>query len=229
MNLLNKLVQVVFPDVCIGCNCRLLKNENSICIKCHLHLLDYSYDYKSNYLRELFEPHFVVASVFSLFFFDKHSPLQLIIHDLKYKSLLKNGDFLGDLFLENDRFNDILNHVDFIIPIPIHSKRYNERGYNQSEIIANYINSKKTIKYKEDFIRTRFKNSQTSKSRTQRWENLNNSFKFTGSNKKYEGKHVLIIDDVITTGSTIISFVELLNNTFSDIKISVASVAITLP
>lgn len=131
--------------------------------------------------------------------------------------------------MQNETFNNMLKEIDFVVPIPIHKKRYKERGYNQSEIIAKAINRSKTISYKEDFLRSKFKKSQTTKSRIQRWENLNNSFVFIGEKNKYEGKHILIVDDVITTGSTIVSFINLLENTFSDIKISVASVAITLP
>lgn len=228
MKILNKITQIIFPDVCIGCNCRLLTNENHICTKCDLALLDDTFNYKSTYLKEIFLPHFPISNTFSLFYFNKKSPLQLIIHDLKYKSFKKNGIWLGRLLNEQDSLKQVLDQVDYILPIPIHKKRLRERGYNQSELIAKAIDKSKTITYNEDFIRSKFKKSQTSKSRVERWENLNNSFQFIGDKKKYDGKHVLIVDDVITTGSTIISFINLLDHSFSDIKISVASVAVTL-
>lgn len=95
MKLLNKITQIIFPDICIGCNNRLLVNENKICVKCEFHLLDDAYSYKSFYLKELFLPHYPISYTFSLYYFNKKSPLQLIIHDLKYKALKKKWGMVG--------------------------------------------------------------------------------------------------------------------------------------
>lgn len=229
MELLNKITQIFFPDLCIGCDNRLLHEETNMCIKCELSLVGNQFDYKSRYLKELFLPHFPITEAYSLFFFNKNTPLQNIIHGLKYKGLSKNGVWLGQQLKNQSHIKSLLQTVDYILPIPIHHQRLKKRGYNQSEIISKVICFDKTILHKDSFIRVKFKKSQTSKSRIQRMDNLKDSFQFIGDISKFEGKHVLIVDDVITTGSTVISFINLLQQTFTQIQISIVSVAVTLP
>lgn len=157
-------------------------------------------------------------------YFEKESKFQNIFHELKYNGKKELGIFLGNLYgrkLVESRFNS----VDLILPVPLHKTRRNKRGYNQSELIA--LGISECIKKPVDtnsVMRTKATKTQTSRSRYERWLNVEGIFKCVDKSL-LENKHVLVIDDIITTGATTESLIQEISDV-PGIKISVAVLAV---
>lgn len=227
MIMLSHLVSLFFPDNCPGCGNNFLRGEKVICHRC-LHTLP-----KTNYHKNPDNP---VAKNFwgkanlhaatSVYFFDKGETLQHLLHQLKYRGNSKVGYALGRQVATELQHSDDFRNADVIVPVPLHPKKLLMRGYNQSEVIANGMSEVwGTPVLPALLIRTKHTATQTHKSRFDRFENVRDVFHLEKKDS-YSGKHILIVDDVITTGSTILSCAE----TFADVsrcKISVVSVAAT--
>ena len=146
-------------------------------------------------------------SVFSLYDFDESSPIQQIIHHLKYRGMKRIGIFLGELIgkeLEKDSHEN-LDEFDYIVPVPLYKTKFRERGYNQSEYLCKGLNNVLNIEIVNDLVnRTRHTRSQTKLTLAERVENVREAFEI---NKKFRGsivdKKIILVDDVITTGSTL--------------------------
>ncbi len=126
-----------------------------------------------------------------------------MIHQLKYKGNKEIGIFLGHLYGNVLKNEALFSKIDFIVPVPLHPDKLKKRGYNQSEMIAMGLSQsmKKPIET-TSFGRSIYTESQTRKGRYKRWENVDNIFKLSDGHS-FEGKHILLVDDVITTGATI--------------------------
>ncbi len=176
-------------------------------------------------LKGLFYGKLNIEFACSLFYFKKNTIAQKIIHALKYQSNKKIGVEFGKLLGEKIKEQNCIGDIDYIIPIPIHHKRKYNRGYNQSEYIAKgiseIINKKISLTF---LIKKKNRKSQTKNSAEKRWINTKNTFHVI---KKKEIKHVLIVDDVITTGATIEDAVNTIMEGFPKIKISIVSLAVT--
>jgi ComF family protein len=165
-----------------------------------------------------------IENAAAFLYFEKGTKFQNIFHELKYNGKKDLGVLLGSLYgrkLADSRFNC----AELIIPVPLHKKRYNQRGYNQSELIAEGLSE--VMKVPVDtasVIRTKATKTQTSRSRYERWLNVEGIYKCT-DRKKLENKHVLIIDDIITTGATTESLIQEISD-IPGIKISVAVLAV---
>ena len=139
----------------------------------------------------------------SEFYFSKESLIQHLIHQLKYKGNIKIGVYLGEMagktLLNSNRFNT----VDALIPLPLFADKERQRGYNQAAVICNGISMVMNIPViKDNIIRQRFTETQTLKHRTERWENVSGSFAVKNA-VALKGKHLLLVDDVVTTGATL--------------------------
>lgn len=164
----------------------------------------------------------------ALFWFVDGSPWRSTIHHFKYDgawlTAYNMGRWLGSLLRQSGNFDDI----DLVVPIPLHWRRRLMRGYNQSEYIARGIAAE--LGAKIDFrtlYRHRYNRSQTSKQRTERWDNVEGIFRMR-NNEAFSEKHILLVDDVFTTGSTIISAAQTILRTTPSCRISVATIATTL-
>ena len=203
-NIITDLINLAFPNCCYHCN-RYIENEKYICTKCFnsLDKTNYHKNPKTNELYQFIKRYVKIKNAFSLYYFRDFGVLQTLIHNLKYYNKKNIGTWLGEIYgqilVEETNFN-----FDLIIPIPLHKKRELKRGYNQSEIIANGLN-----KYLQNKVLTsavcRIKNtdSQTTKDKEKRRIDLLNAFEIIDKNI-LENKHILLVDDIITTGSTII-------------------------
>lgn len=221
------LIDLIYPSFCFGCDERLRLHEHYICTKC---ILDLPYtlfeDCKNNILFSIFEGRINnLEKAYSLCYFVKHSQLQHILHALKYKNAPELGHELG-IHLGNEMKTINFDDFDVIIPIPLHPSRLKFRGYNQSEKIANGITE--IIDAKVDItsiVRIIATQTQTKKGKLERWRNVENIFEIKNP-QKLEGKHILIVDDVITTGSTIEALSREIESVLKNVRISVASVAV---
>lgn len=222
------LLDFIAPRTCAICGRRLSSREECICISCicdipfasyHLHPLD-------NPMARLFWGLFPVEKVAALFFYQPRTQPYHLIHDLKYHYAPEIGQYLGRLMVKRMQPHGFFDDIDAIIPMPITWLRRIHRGYNQSEEIAKGIHELTGIPIYNNVVkRHKFKHSQTKLSIRQRRENVRDAFHLNKS-EKVRGKHVLLIDDVITTGSTITACAEELTKA-GDIRISVLSIGLT--
>ncbi len=204
----------------------MIDKENFLCLQCFDDLPHTNFaQHENNPLEKKLWGRIGLVSAMSQFYFSKESIIQNIVHELKYKGNKQAGYFLGNLvgksLLNSNRF-----HVDVIIPLPLFEKKEKMRGYNQSEILCRGISEiigKPVIK--NNVIRKVFTETQTKKHRLERWKNVENIFHVNFPDE-LTGKHILLVDDVITTGATIDACAtEILK--IKNVKLSVAALAMT--
>ncbi len=217
------LIKIGFPKNCISCNNSLVKNETYLCGNCFFYIpkgeLTMSSDGEIGNLFNHFDC-FVGGS--HLFDFDKEGKTQQILHELKYNSNINFGEYLGKLM--GSEFKDLLKDIEYLIPVPLHPKKEHQRGFNQSLLLCKGLNSVlKTPISTKNLIRTRYTETQTKKNKSQRIENIKNAFEIKKP-EEFIGKSVLLIDDVITTGSTLSECMAVLYE-IEGIKISVLLLA----
>ena len=199
----NDLLSIFYPRGCIGCGTPLQKNEKFLCIKCLLHLPETNYHLSSdNPLEKIFWGRVPVEHVYSFLLFRKGNAVQTILHQLKYKGDKEIGAYMGEMYGQKLARAGCLADVDVIVPIPLHPKKLRIRGYNQSEWIAMGLSKGLGIPYSNDYlVRATFTETQTRKSRFSRWQNVKDVFQ-AAHVEELAGKHVLVCDDVLTTGAT---------------------------
>lgn len=225
LNIIDNLTSLFYPKLCAGCLNALQQNENLLCLDCLMHLPETNYHKEAdNELKLIFAGRVPVQEVATLLFYKKGNRVQKILHHLKYKGVKELGFLLGDYYgnklIEETRFQDI----DLIIPIPLHPNKLKQRGYNQSEWIAKGLSSGMGKPYNTNIlIRSQYTETQTRKSRFNRWENVKSVFEIQNGNL-IEGKHILLCDDVLTTGATTEAAIQQLIE-FKDVKVSVVTLA----
>lgn len=202
--MIQSIINLFFPKACAGCNSFLLKDEIVICTTCRHEIpLTNHHLIKNNEVFSKFYGRIPLEFASSLMYFHKKGIVQEMIHKLKYKGHQEIGEAIGYWYAEELKNIEELKDVDFIIPIPLHKKRLRERGYNQVTTFGMAL-SKSWNKYFDEniLIRTIYSKTQTSKSILGRSEVVENIFGIT-YDESHHDKHFLLIDDVITTGSTL--------------------------
>lgn len=225
LNIIHNIIGLFYPQVCAACGNLLLKDEETVCMTCRYILPKTNYEMNSeNPLAQRFYGLVPFKAVTAEYFFSKTGKVQALVHELKYKGNRDAGLFLGRELGKSLGESPLFQDIDCIIPIPLHPKKEQRRGYNQSYVIAlgikEYLN--KPI-INDCLCRKVFTETQTHKSREERMKNVSGVFDLKNKNL-LAGKHVLLIDDVLTTGSTLISAGKALL-TIPDIKISAATAA----
>ena len=227
MQFLIDIRNIFYPDICLGCETVLTVNENTLCTTClfDLPLTNYLKTNNSS-IEKIFFGRIKIEKATALLFYHKKGITQKIIHNLKYKGYEEIGVYLGNWLGKEIKKSKYFNTIDYIIPVPLHKKRLKSRGYNQvtkfGERLAFYL-EKPFIK--NVLVRQSASLTQTKKSRVDRWKNVKELF-FLNDETIFENKHVLIIDDIITTGATIESCANELFKT-KNITISVVVMAVT--
>lgn len=224
-NIFSDTLHLFYPHLCIGCGSDLLNEKDLLCIKC-IHNLPHTNfaEHSGNPVEKIFWGRLPVTAAFSEFYFSKESLIQHLIHQLKYKSNKDIGIFLGKMMGKSLVGCERFKGIDYLVPLPLFKDKEHKRGYNQAAIICKGINEITGIPIMNGNItRQRFTETQTRKHRMERWENVDGSFiiKDPGSLK---GKHILLVDDVITTGATLESCGRAILE-IADIKLSIASLA----
>ena len=225
MKLLNHLINLLFPRVCAACGNILLEGEDIVCTTCRFLLPKTGYELNpNNPLAQNFFGQMPFNAVSAEFFFSKSGKVQHLIHGLKYHHCRENGIFLGQEIGKSLLKAPDYQGIDFIIPIPLHPKKEKIRGYNQSHVIAEGIRDTTNIPIAENcLVRKVFTDTQTKKSREERWQNVKDIFDVNNP-AQLAGKHVLLVDDVLTTGATMMSAGKALAHV-EGIKISVVTAA----
>ncbi len=225
-NFISDFFGLLFPRTCIACENNLQKAETSLCLNCLYDIprTDF-HKKKDNPVANLFNENMKPEYASSFFYFEKGSKFQSVIHKLKYHNQPLVGIEMGKLFASEIVAGKFSN-IDIIIPVPLHPKKMKIRGYNQSEMLANGFSE---IFCKEvdtkSVIRTIFTDTQTRKSKEERKKNVSSVFKVVNP-ENLKNKHILLIDDVITTGATLISLAETIlrveNTKFSIVTLAAA-------
>ena len=194
-------MDIVYPNTCVICENDLHANENHLCISC---LYDLPYleqnSESENKLDKLFWARAEVEKTYTLFDYQKGNQVQDILHLIKYQSKTKLATYFGAKLAE---IIGNAENFDFILPVPLHPKKQKHRGFNQSTLIAQGVHHTLKVPMKEKVMkRVVHSPSQTTISKYERWNNVKNIFSISDPSK-FENKHVLLIDDVLTTGATI--------------------------
>lgn len=223
---LEGLFNLLFPRCCLICGVVLSRNENFLCITCLTGLPRTNYHQETdNEIEKGFWGKFILGRATSYFFYDKDSDYHKIIHELKYHNCPQVGQVMGRCFSKEILSSGFFDDVDLIIPVPLHPKKQKARGYNQSEWIAKGVSEVTGLAIETEIIKRVVDNSsQTRKGVLERWENVDGIFKITNL-ENIRGKHLLLVDDVLTTGATISSCAASLNKV-EGIKISVLTLAV---
>src|SRR5512138_1681872 len=197
-------VSLVFPRVCACCGNSLWKHEEVVCTACTYHLPRTGFHLvEENPVTMTFRGRARIESGGSFLWFSKGSKTQRLIHQLKYKGRKDVGTWLGEQYGRDLVRSPLFSSSEVIVPVPLHQKKYMKRGYNQSELFAQGLAKSMKIPVEAKVLaRTKATQTQTRKSRFSRWENVSEIFDVSLPGK-VEGAHILLVDDVITTGATL--------------------------
>ena len=202
--MLTALLDFISPRACRICGKRLSTAEQEICTVCNMHLprTGYAESPLDNNMARRFWGRFNIERAAALFFYEAHSAPARLIHDLKYHGKEELGEWLGRTAAEEFDDHGFFEGIDIIAPVPITWKRRWKRGYNQSVAIARGVSEVTGLPVREKVLkRTHFSHSQTQLSVSERMENVEDAFRIR-QHGGIEGKHILLIDDIVTTGAT---------------------------
>ena len=225
LNWIDALIGLLYPSVCAACGKSLFKWEKLVCTHCRNMLPKTGYELnEDNPLARIFYGKVRLKAVTACFFFSKEGKVQHLIHELKYKGNSDAGVFLGQELGKTIKEAPLFQGIAYLIPVPLHPKRERKRGYNQSMMIAQGISEVTGIPIGKDFlIRSVNTATQTHKSKEERWKNVKDIFELRHA-EQLEGKYVLLVDDVLTTGATLEACALKLSSV-PDITISCATAA----
>lgn len=216
---------LLFPQLCPACGEGLVGAEDVICTDCRYNLPFTNFHLQpDNIVARQFWGKIDIEAAYSLYYFAKGGKVQNLMHHFKYSDMYRIGNILGNIAGDQLKQNDKFNTADYIIPVPLHKSRLKQRGYNQSKCFAEGLAEKLNAEVNDNnLVRVRATETQTHKSRFLRFENMQEVFKVTRP-EELANSHILLVDDVVTTGSTLEACsIELLKIT--GLKLSIATIA----
>jgi ComF family protein len=225
IDFLDDFISLLFPRLCYACGNHLMRNENLICTECYVAIPRTNYhSIKDNPVEQLFWGRCMIERAAAFSYYNKGSRIRKLIHNLKYKGIKELGFELGRIYGLSLKASGFTDDIDLIIPVPLHPSKKRLRGFNQSEIISRGIADATGLSVDFDTLeRKAVSATQTKRSRYERWTNVEGIFQIAEVTS-ITGKHILLVDDVITTGSTIESCtIELLK--LEGVKVSVVALA----
>ena len=202
-----RLLDLISPRCCVVCGRRLSVTEDVICVRCNFHLprTGFHKDPYENEMARLFWGQIPIERATALFYYEAHAETANILYELKYKDHPEIGEVMGRMLAKEIQPSGFFDGIDGIVPVPLARKRQRKRGYNQSMEIARGVAAVTCLPSLEKVVRrTTFDKSQTNKGRWERNENVEGVFEVKDVTS-IQGRHLLIVDDVVTTGATIIA------------------------
>ena len=197
------LLQLFYPHICAGCGTDTISRDQLLCLSC-IHQLPVSnfHRYPNNPAEQIFRGRLPLLSAMSYLYFTQDSLPQRLLHQFKYRGKKEVGAFfgqrMGELIVQSERFTDI----DALVPLPLFPGKEKKRGYNQSAILCRHIGQVLQVPVWDQVIQRSSRETQTHKNRIERWENIRDSFTLKDP-ETVSHKHLLLVDDVITTGATL--------------------------
>ncbi|MFZ1524936.1 MAG: phosphoribosyltransferase family protein [Saprospiraceae bacterium] len=198
------LFHTLFPDICLACDTQPKIRQGDFCVEC-LHKMPYTdhFTILDNAVTRHFKGRVKLEYGAALLRFRAGSIVQNMLHKLKYKKRKEIGEIFGEIAGQKLIASPLFQKPDLIIPIPIHHLKEKKRGYNQSSVFGKAVGKVLGVECREDIIiKSKWSESQTGKSRTQRVDNVDEVFELIRP-ELVRSRHVLIVDDVVTTGATI--------------------------
>lgn len=222
----SSLLNLFFPRLCLLCKVPLVEGEDQLCLQCLCDLPRTRYaSIDNNPMIQLFIGKTDITHAAAFLYYEKGGKVQQLIHLLKYHGNKEIGFRLGYLAAQEYLLRGLFNGIDLLMPVPLHPRKKKKRGYNQSESIARGINSLLNLPIDTTSLyRTKQTDTQTQKQVYDRWLNVQKTFSVIHPNK-LQNKHILLIDDVITTGSTLEACAESLLS-IPGVKVSLLVIAI---
>ena len=228
MNWWTRILDFISPRLCVACGERLSPTERSLCSVCMLHLPRTTYQFSpdDNPMAQLFWHLTPIKRAAALLYYEPHSELARLIYDLKYHDRPDIGEDMGRLMANEMQLAHYFDGIDVLLPVPLSRKRLRQRGYNQSEMLAIGVSDITHLPIVTNALRRKhFVKSQTRLSRHERQENVEDMFELRDGSR-LQGKHVLLIDDICTTGATLIACIDALKN-IPGIRLSVLTLGFT--
>ena len=233
------MLNFLFPRYCWICGDRLSVSEQHLCSRCLIDLPRTNFHLRQdNPMEMLFWGCFNIVHAAAFFYYHQNTPTSEILYLLKYRNCPGIGEYMGEIYAQEIRLSEensqcsFFSDIDYIIPLPLNSKKLKLRGYNQCDAICKGLTKVTKIPVLYDVVERTIANStQTKKSRVERELNVEQIFRLTGMEEKRAlliGKHVLLVDDVCTTGSTLKSFASVFNE-IPNIRISILTLGLASP
>jgi ComF family protein len=222
------LLHLFFPHYCTGCGSDLVEDSQMLCLQCLAKLPETNFfGATGNPVEKTFYGRLAVESAGAAYYFTKDSLVQHLITELKYRGNSEIGNYLGKLTALQMQKTERFNSIDCITPLPLNDKKLHKRGYNQAALIAEGISSVLDVPVLTSAVKRKlFTETQTKKDRVTRWQSMEDVFEVSNFSL-LDNKHVLLVDDIVTTGATI----EACGNAMlqaSNLKLSIATIAWTI-
>ncbi len=222
---LHDFSHLFFPHICVGCGSDLLEKDQTVCLHCYSNLPETGFStHPGNPIEKIFYGRLEVNMAAAGYYFTKSSVLQRLIHQLKYNGNQDVGRQLGQWLGLQLKNSGRFNNMDALIPLPLFPDKEKMRGYNQAAVLCEGISEIIKVPMLKDIVlRKRYTDTQTKKGRSERWVNVDGSFEISDSSQ-LQNKHVLLVDDVITTGATLEACGYAIKETEA-VKLSIATLA----
>ena len=223
----HRVINLIAPEACMVCGCRLGIDETVLCTPCNLHLPRtlFASDPYNNVMARRFWGRIPIERAAALFFYEAGSEVSHIIHNLKYYNHPEVGATMGHMAAEEMMPQGFFEEIDMIVPVPLERKHQRKRGYNQSVEIARGVSESTGLPVVTNAVeRVSFHGSQTQKSVAQRMENVKDAFRLMGK-VDLSNRHILVVDDIVTSGATVCACVQPMLDT-PGLKVSVLSLGV---
>lgn len=223
--MLQHILHLLYPNLCLNCNKSLVQTERYLCLICQLNLPETNdHLVKENSVEKTMWGRIPFERAFSFLYFNQKGVTQRLLHELKYRGNEELAVYLGEIYAARIKQTAQNHGIDAIVAVPLHASRLKKRGYNQSFAFAEGIAKGLAIENLSSAVeRRKATDTQTKKSRAERWKNVSSIFCVTQANLLQQ-KHILLVDDVITTGATIESCGQEIIKAV-DCTLSIASIA----
>lgn len=225
----SSIINLFYPRLCCGCSHPLQSSETAFCASCRLELPRTGYfSYPANPVMAMFRGRFNFEHAGAQYIFEKGNIIQHALHQLKYNGNTEAGEFMGNDMAVSLAQSGWLHTITHLVPVPLHARKKAVRGYNQSAVLAHALaRAAKLPVFEQCIVRPVFSQTQTQRKKYARWTSVQDIFK-AGNETLPSHAHVLLIDDVVTTGSTAEACARVLEKAYgARVSLAVAAYAST--